>query len=106
MELAESMLDGPLPPMERSGADADELLVDELVGREQAHLARGAGALDAAERQLGRVGEDEVDVDHAGVDLVGDARGLLLVGREDVRAEAEAACRWRSPTASSSSATR
>ena len=69
--------------------DPDELLVDELVRREKAHLARGARALHAAERQLRRVGEHDVDVDHAGVDLVGDARSLRLVGREDVRPEPE-----------------
>src|SRR4051812_41488932 len=33
----------------RGGSDADELLVHELVGREQAHLARGAGPLHSPE---------------------------------------------------------
>ena len=65
---------GPSPAL---AGDADELLVDELVGREKTHLAGGAGALHAAERQLRRVREDDVDIDHAGVDLVGDARSLL-----------------------------
>ena len=41
-----------------SAADPDQLLVDELVGAEAAELAAEAGALDAAERQLGAVGAD------------------------------------------------
>src|SRR6059058_5845363 len=71
-----------------SGA-ADQLLVDELVGSVAAELAAEARALEAAERQLRAVRPDEVDVDHPGFDLVGDAVGLLLVGGHQVGAEAE-----------------
>ena len=60
------------PPRTARSADADQLLVHELVGGEQPHLTAGAAALDAAEGQLGRVRQNEVDVDHAGLDLVGD----------------------------------
>src|SRR5690349_10623577 len=74
----------------RLPGDADELLVDELVGGEEAQLARGPAALDAAERQLGAVGEDAVDVDHAGLDAVRHARRLLRIVAVDVRAEPEA----------------
>src|SRR6185312_9524869 len=68
-------------------ADADQLLVDELVGSVAAELASEAGAFRAAERQLGSVRADDVHVDHAGVDLVRDALGLLWVIRHHVRAE-------------------
>src|SRR5215213_6338097 len=63
-----------------SAADADELLVDELVDAVAAELAAEAGALDAAERQLGAVGADEVDEDHPGLDPVGDPERLVGVG--------------------------
>src|SRR6476619_4131142 len=65
-------------------ADPDQLLVDELVRTVLAQLASRTGALDAAERQLGAVGADDVDVHHAGVDLVRDSIGLIGVGREQV----------------------
>src|SRR3954453_15104617 len=71
-----------------SGA-ADQLLVDELVSAVAAELAPEPGALEAAERQLRAVGADQVDVDHPGFDLVGDAIGLLLVGGHQVGAEPE-----------------
>src|SRR5712691_9465448 len=57
--------------------DADQLLVDELVGAVAAELASEAGAFRAAERQLSSVRADDVHVDHAGVDPVGNALGLL-----------------------------
>src|SRR5262249_21194298 len=75
-------------PTERSGA-ADQLLVDELVGAVGAELAAEAGALEAAERQLRAVGEDQVDVDHPGFDPVRHALALLGIGRHYVGAEAE-----------------
>src|SRR5581483_8496006 len=68
--------------------DPDQLLVDELVHPVRAELASEAGTLDAPERQLGAVEEDAVHEDHAGVDLVGDAIGLLRVRREQIGAEA------------------
>src|SRR6185312_12469415 len=64
----------------RSGR-ADQLLVDELVGPVAAELAAEARALEPSERQLGAVRADDVDVDHPGLDLVGDAFGLGGVGR-------------------------
>src|ERR1700709_1471777 len=69
----------------RSGA-ADQLLVDELVGAEAAELAAEAGALETAERQLGTVRPDQVDVDHSGFDPVGDPLALRLVGGHHVGA--------------------
>src|SRR5579863_9924380 len=71
-------------------ADADQLLVDELIGPVAAELAPEARRLDAAERELRTIGPDDVHVDHAGLDLVGDALGLRGVGREQVGAEPEA----------------
>src|SRR5262249_23600759 len=71
-----------------SGA-ANQLFVDELVGSDGAQLAAEAGALVAAERQLGAVGEDQVDVDHPGFDLVRDPLGLVGVGTHHVGAEPE-----------------
>src|SRR4029077_9945274 len=65
-------------------ADADQLLVDELVGPVAAELASEAGAFRSAERQLGTVCADDVHVDHAGVDPVRDAIGLLRVVRHHV----------------------
>ena len=82
-------------PRRDLSADADHLLVDELVGAEAAELAARARALDAAEGQLGAVGEHDVHEHHAGLDAVGDAERLLLVGRVDVRAESERGCRSR-----------
>src|SRR5438128_4034928 len=70
-------------------ADSDQLLVDELVCAVLAELAPPAGPLDAAEWQLGAVGTNDVDVDHAGVNVVGNAVGLLGIGREQVGAEPE-----------------
>ena len=80
---------GPCSGASGSAADADQLAVDELLGRELAQLAAEPGALDAAERQLRGIGADDVHEHHAGVDLVGDAQRLLLVGGEEVGAEAE-----------------
>src|SRR5690349_14499225 len=65
------------PIRESRSADADQLLVDELVGGEVTQLTRRAAALDTAERQLGAVGQHQVDVDHARLDVVGDTLGLL-----------------------------
>src|SRR5437773_8436567 len=78
-------------PSEAPGwlADSDQLLVDELVRAILAELPPPAGPLDAAEWQLGAVGANDVDVDHAGFDLVGHAVGLLGIGREQVGAEPE-----------------
>src|SRR5262252_4188156 len=70
-------------------ADPDQLLVDELVGAVLAELAAGAGALDAAERQLCAVRADDVHVDHAGIDLVRHPLGLFGIRREEVGAEPE-----------------
>src|SRR6185503_13225553 len=70
-------------------ADPDQLLVDELVRAVLPELAPPAGPLDAAEWELGTVGADDVDVHHAGFDLVGHAVGLLGIGREEVGAEPE-----------------
>ena len=67
-------------------ADADHLLVDELVRAEASELATGARALDAAEGQLRAVGAHHVDEDHAGLDAVGDAHGLVRIRREHVGA--------------------
>ena len=69
--------------------DADQLLVDELLDAVLAELAAEAGALDAAERQLGAVEADAVDVDHPGVEAVRDPLRLLGVVGEDVGAEPE-----------------
>src|SRR3954471_19561578 len=69
-------------------ADANELLVDELVSPVAAQLAAESGALDAAERKLWSIGADDVHVDHPGIDLVRDALCLLLVVRHQIGAEA------------------
>src|SRR4051794_19255771 len=53
-----------------SGGCSDQLLVDELLRAEAAEFPAEARALRPAERQLDAVRADEVDVDHAGVDLV------------------------------------
>src|SRR3954469_22373724 len=72
------------PATRARSADADQLLVDELVGPVAAELSSEAGALRAAERQLGTVCADDVHVDHAGVDPVGDALRLVPVVRHHV----------------------
>src|SRR6478609_10591704 len=72
-----------------ASADADELLVDELVDAEASELSTEARSLDSAERQLDALGADRVDEYHARLDLVGDPTGLLVVRGEHVRAEAE-----------------
>src|SRR5215208_5288857 len=71
-----------------SAADPDQLLVDELVDAVAAQLAAEAGALDTAEGQLRAVGADHVDEHHAGLDLLRDPHGLVLVRGHHVRAEA------------------
>src|SRR5262249_35533370 len=80
---------GPLRAASEPSSAANQLLVDELVGPGGAQLAAEAGALDAAERQLGAVGEDEVDVDHPGFDLVRDPLRLILVGAHHVGPQPE-----------------
>ena len=70
------LVGGPDPFPEENlcaSANADHLLVDELVGAQTSHLAAGAGPLDAAEGQLHAVGEDDVHEHHARLDLVGHA---------------------------------
>ena len=70
-------------------ADADELLVDELVDAVAAELAAETRPLHAAERQLDALRADGVDEHHARLDLVRDAASLLVVGGEHVGAEPE-----------------
>ncbi len=70
-------------------------------------LTTEPGALHAAERQLDPVGVDAVDEDHADVEPVGDALGLLGVGGEDVGAQPEDGLRsWRRSSAPTTSSAR
>src|SRR3984957_14697539 len=69
--------------------DVEEALVDELVDAEGAELAAEAGALGAAEGQVGALPGRGVDVGHADLKLLGDPAGALLVGGPDGAAEAE-----------------
>lgn len=55
---------------------ADQLAVNEFVHAILAEFAADAGALDAAERQLGRGAGCLVDVHHAGVQSAGDRLGF------------------------------
>src|SRR5690348_15728784 len=72
-----------------TSADADQLLVDELVCAVAAEFAAEAGALRAPEGQFRAVCADDVHVDHAGVDPICDALGLLRVVRHQIGAESE-----------------
>src|ERR1700735_1768619 len=69
--------------------DVEEALVDELVDAERAELAAEAGALGAAEREVGALTGGGVHVGQAPLELLGDPARALLVGREDRAAEAE-----------------
>src|SRR4051794_25200279 len=63
------------PPL----ADADQLLVDELVRAQAPKLAPKARALGAAKRKLRAIGADDVHVDHPGVELIRHPRRLIRV---------------------------
>src|SRR5262245_1704351 len=69
--------------------DADEFLVHELFDAVPAEFAPEAGPFHATEGQLGAVGADHVDVNHARFDLIGDPGGLVLIGGENVGAQPE-----------------
>ena len=56
---------------------------------EPAQLAAEARSLRPAERELRRVGADDVHVDHSGVDLVRHPLRLLFVRRHQIGAEPE-----------------
>src|SRR5690554_3772248 len=80
----------PRPSQNQSTSHrADELLVDELRRTEATHLAANPAVLHPAERQLGTIGKHHVDVNHARIDLLGDAPRLLRIAREHVRAQPE-----------------
>src|SRR5215467_15200294 len=53
-----------------TSADADQLLVDELICAVAAELASETGALGAAEGQFRAICTNNVHIDHAGVDSV------------------------------------
>src|SRR4051794_21651987 len=69
--------------------DPDRLGVDERLRAEARELAAVAGVLGATERDLGRRLGHLVDVDHAALDLVGEALLLRVVLGPGAAAEAE-----------------
>src|SRR5262245_46363036 len=67
----------------------NEFAVSEFVDAERAQLAAEAGALDAPERELWPSSAQGVHPDHAGVDLVGDPKPLLLICTEHIGTQTE-----------------